>query len=309
MRCAIVLALVASPLAACSATSDVATDAGARTDAITPIPIRDGGFNANCGEAAQLVYVLSDANDLYSFRPNLRRFTRIGALRCPTTLRPNSMAIDRDAVAWVNYFDPNPAPGAPGGQIYRVNTSDASCTAAAPINLPQGWTQLGMGFATSGAGSTDETLFVAGTRGGGGRNSPGLARIDPASPGLVPIGPFSGDLAGYNAELTGTGDGRLYGFFTTNPVQVAQVERSSGAILGTQALPRVEAPSDWAFSFWGGAFYLYTAPDARSAPGRTTSVTRYLPSDGSVDTAYMTDIGFRIVGAGVSTCAPIAAPP
>jgi hypothetical protein len=78
---------------------------GAGADVIRPVPIRDAGSAARCSEAAQLVYVLSDANDLYSFRPNLRQFTRIGRLSCPTSAQPNSMAIDRDAVAWVNYVN------------------------------------------------------------------------------------------------------------------------------------------------------------------------------------------------------------
>jgi len=72
------------------------------------------------------VYVLSDTNELYSFRPTLRQFTRIGPLRCPTTLRPNSMAIDRDAIVWVNYIDPSPTPMGPPGVIYRVDTADAT---------------------------------------------------------------------------------------------------------------------------------------------------------------------------------------
>lgn len=73
-------------------------------------------------------------------------------------------------------------------------------------------------------------------------------------------------------------------------------------------LPAVETPAAWAFSFWGGDFYLYTAPDPLSDPSRTTNVTRYRPSDGSVDAQYMVNIGFRIVGAGVSTCAPLEPP-
>jgi len=80
-----------------------------------------------------------------------------------------------------------------------------------------------------------------------------------------------------------------------------------GAITDARPLPGVETPQAWAFTFWGEDFYLYTAPSALA--GRTTNVTRYRPSDGSIDTGYMRDIGFRIVGAGVSTCAPIAPPP
>ncbi len=215
------------------------------------------------------------------------------------------MAIDRDAVAWVNYVTNDIFDSA--GAIYRVSTADASCTSAAPIPLPSGWFRLGMGFSTASATDTTETLFVTATGDPLTGASAGLGRIDPRALTGMPIGSFTGALRGQNAELTGTGDGRLYGFFTTTPVQVAQIDKSTGAILDTQALRGVETPQAWAFSFWGGDFYLYTAPAASA--GRTSNVTRYRPSDGSVDPSYMTDIGFRIVGAGVSTCAPIAPPP
>lgn len=306
MRVSIAFALLTLlPVTACSRDDSVqypGADAGYSSDRLTPVPIRDAGFRA-CTEAAQLVYVLSEENDLYAFQPNLRRFTRIGPLRCPTTFRPNSMAIDRDAIAWVNYIDPASSTGV----IYRVNTADATCTAARAIDLPQDFRQLGMGFSTAGVDSADETLFVAGT-GSSTREGPGLARIDAAG-ALARIGGFSGALRGRNAELTGTGDGRLYGFFTTTPVQVAQIDKSTGAITSTRMLPTVETPDDWAFSFWGGAFYLYTSPSQSSHPERTSNVTLYRPSDDTVDPAYMVNVGFRIVGAGVSTCAPIAPPP
>ncbi|MEI8254942.1 MAG: hypothetical protein WCJ30_04645, partial [Deltaproteobacteria bacterium] len=102
-------------------------------------------------------------------------------------------------------------------------------------------------------------------------------------------------------------DGRLYGFFTTTPVQIARIDKGTGSTSMARSLPQVETPQAWAFSFWGGDFYLYTAP-SESDPTRTSNVTRFRPSDGSVDAAYMTNVGFRIVGAGVSTCAPILPP-
>lgn len=279
---------------------------GGSDGGVIPIPIRDAGPASNCTEAAQLVYVLSDRNELYSFRPNLRRFTRIGALRCPTSGSPNSMAIDRNAVAWVNYVDS--AIGDSAGAVYRVNTTDATCTADPPVRMPAGWYRLGMGFSTVSADDVSENLFVASTADPLGGGSQGLGSIDTSRGLLRIIGNFGGAFRGQSAELTGTGDGRLYGFFTTSPVQVAQLDRATGAILDATPLPGVETPQAWAFSFWGGDFYLYTAPSAL-AGGRTTNVTRYRPSDGSIDPRYMTDIGFRIVGAGVSTCAPIAPPP
>ncbi len=304
------LTTLAALCAACSNAPTTVEDTGdgglvARTD-VAPVPLRDGSAR-RCTEAAELVYVLSSTNDLYSFRPNLRQFTRIGPLRCPTTFRPNSMAIDRDAVAWVNYVDPAATPAGAPAVLFRVNTSDASCTSAPPVALPREFRRLGMGFSTAGADSADETLFVAAT-GSASAPSAGLARLDTGTGALTPIGSFTGALRGVNAELTGTGDGRLYGFFVTRPVQVAQIDKATARITSTRELPAVEVPSDWAFSFWGGAFYLYTSPGSGD-PRRTSNVTLYRPSDNTVNPTYMVNVGFHIVGAGVSTCAPVAPPP
>ncbi len=261
-----------------------------------------GSTGDDCSEAAKLVYVLSAENDLYSFKPDQKEFTKIGQLSCPTNMAPNSMAVDRNATAYVNYVEGGGF-GDTAGAVYKVSTTDASCEGAPLLSLPEDWFRMGMGFSTDGTGQTSESLFVTGTSFDG--LSPGLGRIDLGANALQPIGQFTGSLNGYNAELTGTGDGRLFGFFVTTPVQVAEINKANGAILTAAPLPGVETPSYWAFSFWGGDFYLYTAP---SDPTRTTNVTRYRPSDGSIDTAYMTNIGFRIVGAGVSTCAPLEPP-
>lgn len=262
------------------------------------------GTVPGCSEASQFVYVLSDDNDLYSFRPDQKQFVKIGALGCNTPFQPNSMAIDRDATAWVNYVESDFL-GDTAGVIFRVSTVDASCEPAPAANLPVDWFRLGMGFSTDGQDTESESLYLTGT---GSASSPGLGKLDLSSGALSPIGPFTGSLSDQNAELTGTGDGRLFGFFTTTPVEVAELDRTSGAVLSTTKLPAVETPAAWAFSFWGGDFYLYTAPDPTLEPTRTTNVTRYRPGDGSVDAAYMLNIGFRIVGAGVSTCAPLEPP-
>ncbi len=270
----------------------------------------DGGTGGkDCSEAAKLVYVLSSDNDLYSFSPPSKQFMKIGRLTCQTAMTPNSMAVDRDATAWVNYAEGDPITGKDtGGAIFKVSTANAGCQPTS-VQLKTNWYRLGMGFSTNSAMGTDETLYVAATGGGlGGTNSPGLGKIDLVGQKLNTIGPFTGALAGQNAELTGTGDARLFGFFTTMPVQVAELNKASGGVMSTKPLAGVETPAFWAFSFWGGDFYLYTAPDANLMPNRTTNVTRYRPSDGSIDTAYMSNIGFRIVGAGVSTCAPITPP-
>jgi hypothetical protein len=255
-----------------------------------------GGGNGCSGQATNYVYVLSAENDLYSFAPNLKQFTKIGPLGCQTSLSPNSMAVDRDAVAYVNYVADDDSTGA----IFQVSTTDASCTG--PImSMPAGWERVGMGYSTNNAGSTAETLYVAGVGSG-----IGLGLVDFGIKNVGPIGPFTGTLAGQNAELTGTGNGTLYGFFTTAPVEVAQIDKSNGSTMTPVPMTGVQVPNDWAFSFWGGHFYLYTSQG--QGTGNGSNVTDYDPVGGTVNPSYMVGIGFDIVGAGVSTCAPVTAP-
>jgi hypothetical protein len=232
-------------------------------------------------------------------------------------MTPNSMAVDREGNAWVNYVAANPITGKPtGGSIFKVTIATGDC-AATNITLTSGWYQLGMGFSTVSATDTTDTLYVAATGsasaaacvglggGGGGTTSKGLGSLDTDAGTLTPIGVFTGDLAGQSAELTGTGDGRLFGFFVDSPVKVAQIDKGSGATSNEVSMTGVACPSAWAFSFWGGDFYLYTSPDGTT----NSTVTHYTTADGGIDTSYVANAGFVIVGAGVSTCAPTTPPP
>ncbi len=248
------------------------------------------GTPSDCSEAAKLVYLLTDANEIYSFAPLDKKLTKLGNLSCPTRLLPNSMAVSRDAVAWVNYVDGFDLQGA----IFRVDLANLSCESAPAVQLPGAWARLGMGFSSDAVDTDAETLFVAGIASGQ------LGRINGKV--LEPVGNFTGGLTGKSAELTGTGDARLFGFFTTSPVVVAELGKTNAGALSNVPLPTVEVPNAYAFSFWGGDFYLYTASFTNSR------VNRYRPSDGTVDTAYIPDTGMRIVGAGVSTCAPVESP-
>src|SRR5215813_215531 len=90
----------------------------------------DGGIvtGDGCSDAAKLIYVLSAENDLYSFQPLDKKFTKIGPLGCKTSMTPNSMAISRDAVAWVNYVQADTLTGTDtDGTVFKVSTKDASC--------------------------------------------------------------------------------------------------------------------------------------------------------------------------------------
>ncbi len=272
-----------------------------------------GGTNSNgCSAASQLVYVLSISNDIYSFEPPTKAFTKISTLQCQAgSMTPNSMAVDRQGNAWVNYVSENQLTGeATGGAIFKVDIATGACTAT-NITLSSDWYQVGMGYSTVSATDQTDTLYVTATGGGGlgclgglggggGATSPGLASINTDAGTLSPIGPFTGSLAGQSAELTGTGDGRLFGFFVLSPLQVAQIDKASGATSNSVTMTGVTCPEAWAFSFWGGDFYFYTAPSDN------TVVTHLATATATTTTSPM--LGFTIVGAGVSTCAPTVPP-
>jgi hypothetical protein len=258
-----------------------------------------GGGGSGCSAAAKLVYVIDDVGVLYSFYPPSLTFTKIGATNCPGAGGMiNSMAVDRSATAWVN---------AVNGNLYKVSTSDASCEATTFEVGQDGFgPQFGMGFSANTSGGSAETLYVDGIASDGGIGS-GLASLDLSTLRLSPIGNFSGAITDQDCELTGTGDGRLFGFFTTSPASVARIDKTNATVLSDVPQKGVDTGTDWAFSFWGGSFYLYTA-DQEQNPDDTSDVTEYDPTAGTTK-VVKSEIGFRIVGAGVSTCAPVVPPP
>ncbi len=138
-----------------------------------------------------------------------------------------------------------------------------------------------------------ETLYVASSSGFG------IGKLDTTALKLTPIG-FYGAIS-TSAELTGTAAARLYGFFTTDPPIVAELDPKTSKVLSQAPQPSVDIGSAWAFAFWGGDFYLF------SCPALGTRIDRYRPSDGTT-VNLAPDIGFRVVGAGVSTCAPLEPP-
>jgi hypothetical protein len=262
---------------------------------------KDGGPGtkpAECSDDTKDVFVVSDDAALYQFHPPDLSFKQIGRINCATGgATPTSMAVDRQGIAWVRHSD---------GSLWKVSTKDLACEAAV-VQSPQDQTfiKFGMGFSSEVKGSSAEELFLSDHDGAG------LGKLDLGSGVVKPIGAYTGDLAGKTCELTGTGDGTLWGFFVTSPAQIAQISKGTGAIISTKELTGVYAGNAWAFSFYGGDFYVYTSslgsgggPPLANAG---SDVTRYRPSDGSI-TIVKPKIGFTIVGAGVSTCAPTTLP-
>jgi DNA-binding beta-propeller fold protein YncE len=237
----------------------------------------------DCPDAdSTFVYVVTSNDELLSFYPPTVTFTKVGTLKCPAKVgeSPYSMGVDRKGTAYVTYTD---------GELFKVSTKDASCTETPFVAGQADFPTFGMGFATKGLGPAED-LYIASTA------ESLLGRIDvTGSFGVTKVGLFAPPLT--SAELTGTGDGRLYAFYrpTDSTSAIAEIDKATAKVVASDPLPTVDQGSAWAFAFWGGYFWLFTQPDQQR-------VTRYDPATKSV--TVVGGYSSPIVGAGVSTCAP-----
>jgi hypothetical protein len=261
-----------------------------------------------CPDAqATLIYVMSEANVLYSFQPPNGPFSPIGTIHCPGSVGdPFSMAVDREGIAYVVFSTPDDDGGLEATGLFRVSTKSAECTRTKYDPRQNGNETFGMGFVANVGDAADggETLFVSEDVGSvEDPESDGvLATIDTTTFVLTTVGPFSPMVP--SAELTGTGGGRLFAFSPamSDPSDsfIAQIDPQTAKVIGEDPTPGIVQGSGWAFGFWGGDFYTFTTPPSNA----TTVVNRFDPVAKTVTQIATAPANVTIVGAGVSTCAP-----
>jgi len=264
-------------------------------DAPEPFDVVFDGL-APCDPEDLYIYLVTSQKDLYRYRPDTGEFFLVGQLACPSEFgNPFSMGVSRTGIAFVLYTSLG-APGVtPGGRLFAVSTADASCQ---PTDFKPGqhdFDLFGMGFAIDDDGK-GETLYVGNIEFG--QTSLGLASIALDTFELTPIGPFLPNV-GNEMELTSSDDGQLYGYFlddSNNGGSVARIDKATGKILDSTLLPIGTNNSALAFAYWGGDFYVFTAPSGDP----NSTITRYRPSDGSV--TVVGTLQKTVVGAGVTTC-------
>ena len=269
-------------------------DAKAEADAIAedvvpPIDVIfiDVPIPTDCPDAGStLIYVLGSGNELYSFYPPTLGFKQIGTVNCTNKSSPFSMGVSRLGIAYSVFSD---------GELFQISTANAACkpTTYKPGQL--GWNTFGMGYASLPDGG--DQLFVIEVDFQ--QPSLGLGSIDTQKFTLAKVGSFQPDLTS-ECELTGTGDGRLFALCLSNNSNdgiLAQIDQQTAKVVGEDTLPNLGSGQQaLAYAFWGGDFWIFTAP------GNTTNVTKYDPVAKTL--TKMTTLNAQIVGAGVSTCAP-----
>lgn len=258
-------------------------------DAVPPIDVVvvDVPIPTDCPDAGStLIYVIGAGNELYSFYPPTLGFKQIGVVSCTNQSSPFSMAVNRLGTAYSVFSN---------GDLFQISTANAACKPTKYTPNQLGWTTFGMGYATAPDGG--DSLFVVQVDFQ--NPSQGLGTIDTTTFKLEDVGAFQPDLTP-ECELTGTGDGRLFALCLSNGSPdgiLAQIDQQTAKVVGEDTLPGLGGGQQaLAFAFWGGDFWIFTAP------GNTTTVSKYDPVTKKLTTE--TSLAAQIVGAGVSTCAP-----
>jgi hypothetical protein len=263
----------------------------------------------SCTVGARVVYVVDSEYRLLSFDPSKEDnpFTLIAKLQCPAgspwppspaPATPFSMSVDRSARAWVLYTS---------GEIFWVDTKDGKCEASPFVKGQEGYKLFGMGFVVDTAGGSKERLFVSRAKDPGSL-LPGAASelgyIDMATLKLHKVQAM--EASENSPELTGTGNAELFGYFPGSTESfVAQLDKKTGKpIKKWKVDPLKGQVSAWAFAHWGGKYYVFVTDRDAFGLAETNHVFRLDPKDGSYKT-FLAKSPYRIVGAGVSTCAPV----
>ena len=206
--------------------------------------------------------MISTDGVLHSFNPATLQFETIGTLDCNTFASPNSMAVSRDAVAYVNMSD---------GTLWKVSTANAHCQAT-NYQLGQLNRRIrGMGFSSDTAQRhRRDALHVHGERLDvhGRRPREDRAAVLP----LTLVGDYTSGLARRRVRAHRHGRRRSSSASSRRSRRRSsrEIDKTSGATPSPITLTGVNTTLSYAFSFWGGDFWFYTQGN-----GAGSTVTHY----------------------------------
>jgi hypothetical protein len=233
----------------------------------------DGGSNGECPASATLVYVTGIGDKLYSWDPQLQKFTLIGTFDCLNN--PTHMTIDRLGNAWV----------VSAGQLYKASTVDAKCSAVSNWSFDIDYLDFSLSFV--GNQNSDKTLYLLN---GDGK----LSSFDTAAGALTGIGDVG--IANAVGDMTSNGDGSLYFLHDVVDLKLYKFNPTTGATLSTAKINAVGGGNQ-ALAFWGGRFYAF----------ENGEIFEYDPGAKTTKAVGMAPL--QVTGAGQSTCVPKVPPP
>lgn len=273
-------------------------DLGSRPKGSDP----DNKDKCDCEKGADLIFLLAKSGNVWRFDPAAKpdeAFEDLGNPGCdiPVGRHPFSMGVDRLANGWMTIRS--------SGTLYKFNTAKPnSCEKVSHTPGTDGFTLFGMAFVEHPNDGVCDQLYMHsfdGKQTSEGPDAGKLGVMDPDTLKIKTIGPINFN----GGELTGTGDGRLFAF-AGKPGRLLEYDAKTGKVEKEIDLGGLELSSSFAFAFWGGDFYFFT--DSLGTIPIKSKVTKLdYTGDGSVSTFGKAPI--RVVGAGVSVCAPLEEPP
>jgi hypothetical protein len=267
-------------------------------------------LQSDCPPETQLIYLIDSERRLISFDPADDAFTFdvLGTISCDTAAplpgwgsstqaRPNSMSVDRGGTAWVAWTS---------GEIFNIPIRDPdNCSSTGWVPQTGAFERFGMGFVSNEPSGDTETLHITGgTVADLAIHLPSRSgRIDPSTYAFSADGTLPP--TENNPELTGTGLAEFFGYVPgIEGNQVVQIDKSTGGFINQWPLPPLDGEiRAWAFAHWGGRFYLFVTIE-RLTGDLVPQVLRFDRETGGLETV-VGEHPYRVVGAGVSTCAPV----
>ena len=262
----------------------------------TPSVPRD--LAATCPDQPNGIYLLAWlTQEIHRFDPTTLSTEPLGSVSCGENLA--SMEIARNGDAY--------ASSAVSGRLYHINIPSLTCEET-PFDPTQLWgITFGLAFVFDDS-PAGETLYVADRSTYG--TAVWLSVLDLSTYELRQVGLFDPDNAA--SEITGTGDGRLYGLTNIsgpNPqLRLLEVDPSTAEATPIVSLPPQGPVGPHDFTYFEGDFYFFIreltlTPTLSDEPmGSVTTVFRYRLGNGAPESIGTIEIS--VLGAAVSSCAP-----
>ena len=197
----------------------------------------------NCTtETTNNIYLISQDGFLYQFTPATIKFTFIGPINCSSTSTSYFIALQRNGILWVLVDD---------GGLYTYNIQTAQCTITAFVRNQTDLFQFTMAFVKN-DNDAGEVLYISKDNGNGGV----LATIDLNSLNVSKVGNYND---GSFADLGGTNDGKLFGFFADSSYIIKQINKTNAQILSQYPLPEplLIGSNNYAFAPYGLKFFYF----------------------------------------------------